>query len=199
MPDIAIALIAGLARFALGYGVREVISRRRHQIARARRDLGLDKAASGGHPPHQLAASLATGHVSPIALFVMAITYAWSRLAVSLAGGLDTPEIPPTLHNTTQVGALPMLVSRLLVVALTVPLGACSNSERDLAACEVEAFHVTLEPVIQANFIRTCMRAKGWRYSSNKWCISDVSRGSAFQEHASCYVTDAWWRALFRD
>jgi hypothetical protein len=43
MPDLTIVvLIAGLTGFALGYGVREFISRRRHQIARARRDLGLD-------------------------------------------------------------------------------------------------------------------------------------------------------------
>jgi hypothetical protein len=42
MLELTIALIAGLAGFALGYGVREFISRRRHQVARARRDLGLD-------------------------------------------------------------------------------------------------------------------------------------------------------------
>jgi len=46
MPDLTtIVLIAGLAGFTgftLGYGVREFISRRRHQAARARRDLGLD-------------------------------------------------------------------------------------------------------------------------------------------------------------
>jgi uncharacterized membrane protein SpoIIM required for sporulation len=42
MHDLTIVLVAGLAGFALGYGVREFISRRRHQAARARRDLGLD-------------------------------------------------------------------------------------------------------------------------------------------------------------
>jgi hypothetical protein len=36
------ALITGLAGFALGYGVREFISRRRREAARARRNLGLD-------------------------------------------------------------------------------------------------------------------------------------------------------------
>jgi hypothetical protein len=39
MLEIAIAVVIG---FALGYGVREWISRRRQQAARARRDLGLD-------------------------------------------------------------------------------------------------------------------------------------------------------------
>jgi hypothetical protein len=46
MPDLTtIVLIAGLAGFAdftLGYGVREFISRRRHQVARMRRALGVD-------------------------------------------------------------------------------------------------------------------------------------------------------------
>jgi hypothetical protein len=42
MPDLTVALVAGLAGFALGYGVREFISRRRRQAARARRDLELD-------------------------------------------------------------------------------------------------------------------------------------------------------------
>jgi hypothetical protein len=40
--QLTIALVAGLAGFALGYGVRDLISRRRRQVARARRDLGLD-------------------------------------------------------------------------------------------------------------------------------------------------------------
>lgn len=43
MPDLTIVvLIAGVAGFALGYGVRDFISRRRHQVARARRALGMD-------------------------------------------------------------------------------------------------------------------------------------------------------------
>ena len=43
MPDLMIALvIGGGVGFALGYGVREFISRRRHQIARERRALGID-------------------------------------------------------------------------------------------------------------------------------------------------------------
>jgi hypothetical protein len=46
MPDLTtIVLIAGLAGFAgftLGYGVRDFISRRRHQVARVRRALGMD-------------------------------------------------------------------------------------------------------------------------------------------------------------
>jgi len=46
MPDLTtIVLIAGLAGFtgfALGYGLRDFISRRRHQVARARRALGVD-------------------------------------------------------------------------------------------------------------------------------------------------------------
>jgi hypothetical protein len=43
MPDLTIVvLIAGLTGFALGYGVREFISRRRHQVARMRRALGVD-------------------------------------------------------------------------------------------------------------------------------------------------------------
>jgi len=45
-PDLTtVVLIAGLtgvAGFALGYGVRDFISRRRHQVARARRALGMD-------------------------------------------------------------------------------------------------------------------------------------------------------------
>jgi hypothetical protein len=46
MPDLAtIVLIVGLAGcagFTLGYGVRDFISRRRHQVARMRRALGMD-------------------------------------------------------------------------------------------------------------------------------------------------------------
>jgi uncharacterized membrane protein SpoIIM required for sporulation len=43
MPDlITMVLIAGVAGFTLGYGVRDFISRRRHQVARARRALGMD-------------------------------------------------------------------------------------------------------------------------------------------------------------
>jgi hypothetical protein len=46
MPDLTtIVLIVGLAGcagFTLGYGVRDFISRRRHQVARARRALGMD-------------------------------------------------------------------------------------------------------------------------------------------------------------
>ena len=42
MHDLTIVLVAGLGGFALGYGVREFISRRRHQIARMRRALGVD-------------------------------------------------------------------------------------------------------------------------------------------------------------
>src|SRR5206468_6470842 len=37
---------AGFTGFALGYGLRDFISRRRHQVARARRALGVDSAAS---------------------------------------------------------------------------------------------------------------------------------------------------------
>jgi len=46
MPDLTtfvlIAGLAGVAGFTLGYGVRDFISRRRHQVARARRALGMD-------------------------------------------------------------------------------------------------------------------------------------------------------------
>jgi hypothetical protein len=42
-PTVIIILAIGIvAGFALSYGVREFISRRRQQAARARRDLGLD-------------------------------------------------------------------------------------------------------------------------------------------------------------
>jgi hypothetical protein len=41
-PTVVILVIGIVAGFALGYGVREFISRRRQQAARARRDLGLD-------------------------------------------------------------------------------------------------------------------------------------------------------------
>jgi hypothetical protein len=43
MPDLTIALIVGLAGFALGYGVREFISYRRREAERQRRrTLGMD-------------------------------------------------------------------------------------------------------------------------------------------------------------
>jgi hypothetical protein len=37
MPDLKIALVAGLAGFVLGYGVREFISYRRREAERQRR------------------------------------------------------------------------------------------------------------------------------------------------------------------
>ena len=43
MRDPAITLVIGMiVGFALGYGIREFISRPRRQAARDRRDLGLD-------------------------------------------------------------------------------------------------------------------------------------------------------------
>jgi hypothetical protein len=87
----------------------------------------------------------------------------------------------------------------LFLMCLALLLAGClPDRERELAICQVEAMRLypqeRLNPPQQHNlhlsdFLKACMRAKGWRFHSSykeENCVDMLRLGARFEDEARC-------------